>query len=244
MMETAVYNNRLLIKHSFFILMNISAKNTVHVIVSSVADFTEKSLHHVQEKKRTSALDTVNQYTFWKDQLRTEVGIVLTEHLLLSAGISEATLHTIVRNNFGRPLLLSHTFDFNVSHSGEYVVAVCSPINYIGIDIEQNRAIEIAPYESVFHSKEWGLLKNSPNIFFELWTKKESLLKAKGVGFQEDLMKVNIFEKQTWPDGSIAQPYFHKVDIPDYTCFICSTFPCDQIEISYCHTESELLSLI
>lgn len=219
--------------------MKIPAKNTIRVIVASLTDFTEKAIPLVQAKKRTSVLNTTNQYTFWKDQLRTEIGILLTEHLLLSAGVNEEILHTITRSNFGKPFLPDSTFDFNVTHSGDYVVAVCSPLKEIGIDIEQNRAIESSAYESIFHPEELAFLKseNSPNRFFELWTKKESLLKAMGTGFQVDLASINIFEIST------PQFYFHQVDIPGYTCFVCSTFLCDKVEISYYDNESELLKL-
>jgi 4'-phosphopantetheinyl transferase len=222
--------------------MNKTPQQTIQIIIASLKHLTESTIIALQEKRRTSALDQHHHFTFWKDQLRTETGIVLTEHLLRSAGIDEQTMHSIQRNNFGKPFLPNHTLDFNISHSGDYVVAVCSPRKYVGIDIEQNRAIDITAYQSIFHSEEWTMLKKSPQLFFELWTKKESLLKAKGMGFQVDLTEVNIFDKQSWPDGIVSQPCFHRIDIPEYTCFVCSSFSEDQVEIGYCNSQSELLS--
>jgi phosphopantetheinyl transferase len=219
--------------------MKISSKNTIQIIVVSLSDFVEQSLPLIQAKRISTTLNTNHQYTFWKDHLRTEVGIVLTERLLLNEGISEKIINSIKRNSFGKPFLPDHTVDFNISHSGNYVVAVYSTHQQIGIDVEQNRSIDLSLYESIFHPQELTFLQNedSPNAFFEVWTKKESLLKAKGTGFQVDLAKVNVL------DDSVAHSYFHQVQIPGYTCFVCSTFPCQNVSVSYCNTQNAFLSL-
>lgn len=210
--------------------------NTIRIAIASISDFTEKSLVLLQNKKKTSALNPVRPYTFWKDQLRTEVGIVLTEHLLLSAGIHEKALHTLKRNSFGKPFLPNHDIDFNISHSADVVVAIFSNTKDVGIDVEQNRTIDISAYESIFHPKELSFLKaeNSTNTFFEVWTKKESLLKARGSGFQIDLSIINVFESKN------LRQYFHEIKIPGYTCYACSTFPSDEIIIDNYTKESEL----
>jgi 4'-phosphopantetheinyl transferase len=137
-------------------------------------------------------------------------------------------LHRLKRNSFGKPFLPLHPIDFNVSHSGDYVVAVCAASNQVGVDIEQNRSIDISAYQSIFHTDEWAYLQreNTADAFFEVWTKKESLLKARGTGFQVDLARINIF------DNKAAQQYFHTVLIKDHTCHVCSTAPVDTVELT------------
>src|SRR5690349_14603367 len=166
--------------------MTIHGTNIIHVLVASLDGFTEESVSAVRAIKRTSALDTSTSYAFWKDQLRTEVGLVLIQHLLSNAGIDEQQLHTLTRNRFGRPFLPHHNFDFNVSHSENMVVAAFSTIKSVGVDIEHNRPVDVDAYEGIFHPQERSFIAsaNTPNSFFEVWTKKESLLKARGVGFQ------------------------------------------------------------
>ncbi|GCC52700.1 hypothetical protein SanaruYs_29380 [Chryseotalea sanaruensis] len=209
----------------------------MQVIIASLTDFTEHSLLSVQARRKTKVLTSRHRHIFWKDKLRTEVGILLTEIMLLNMGIHENELNTLTRNTYGKPFLPGATIDFNISHSGDLVAAVCSPFKHVGIDLEQNRTIDISAYESIFHPNEWFLLNstNSERIFFEIWTKKESLLKAKGLGFQTDLMKINVF------DEAETQYHFHSIPIPDYTCHICSTFPLQEVELSYFSTEHELL---
>jgi phosphopantetheinyl transferase len=219
--------------------MGSSGMNIIQVLVASLDGLTEESVSDVQAIKKTSALDTSTSYAFWKDQLRTEVGLVLIEHLLTNAGIDEQRLHTLTRNGFGRPFLPHHEFDFNVSHSENIVVAAFSNTRNVGIDVEHNRSVDVAAYKSFFHREERSLVEsaNTLNKFFEIWTKKESLLKAKGVGFQVDLEKVNIFQST---DG---QHYFHPIPIPGYTCFVCSTFLCDNVVVDYCTKPSDLFLL-
>lgn len=88
-----------------------------------------------------------------------------------------------------KPLLINDwksLFDFNISHSGEYVLIAISD-NSIGIDIEQ--------YEYDFKLKQVMQLtfsdseilyinkQDSPSrIFYKLWTRKEALLKANSGG--------------------------------------------------------------
>ncbi|NBW37145.1 MAG: 4'-phosphopantetheinyl transferase superfamily protein [Cytophagia bacterium] len=208
--------------------MNALQKNTIQIVLASLTGYAEKSLPLVQAKKKTSILDAVNKYSFWKDQLRHELGIVLIEHLLLKAGVDTQDLHKLKRNSFGKPFLPTHPIGFNVSHSGDYVVAVCAESTQVGVDIEQNRSIDISAYESIFHTDEWAYLQseNTADAFFEVWTKKESLLKARGTGFQVDLARINIF------DPKAAQQYFHPVLIKNHTCHVCSTSPVSSVEIT------------
>lgn len=219
--------------------MSSPSSNTIQVVIVSLKDFTEESLQKVNSKSTISALETTHQFTFWKDQLRTKVGIILTKYLLIKSGISEQILNNIKRNSFGKPFLPDHNIDFNVSHSGDYVVAAYSAQQQIGIDVEQNRPMDLSLYESIFHPQELTFLQNAdfPNAFFEVWTKKESLLKAKGTGFGVDLATVNIL------NNSFAHVYFHPILIPGYTCFVCSTFPSQNVSVSYCNSQSAFLLL-
>jgi phosphopantetheinyl transferase len=204
-----------------------SPTNIIRVLVASLTGCTEATISKVQALKKTTTLDTPTSFAFWKDRLRTEVGLVLTERLLTNAGVDEQQLQSLTRNKFGRPYLPNVNVDFNVSHSENIVVAAFSTTRSIGIDIEYIRPVEPAVYENFFHPWERSVIDsaNTLNTFFELWTKKESLLKARGVGFQVDPATVNIFE---------STDNFHRVQIPDYTCFVCSTFPCENVVVDYC----------
>ncbi len=83
---------------------------------------------------------------------------------------------------------------FNISHSGNYIlIAIAS--NPIGIDVEkidtsftwQNMS------DSSLSKIEADFVENSANpsqSFYQLWTRKESLLKATGKGLVDDLAQI------------------------------------------------------
>ncbi|MFN8770468.1 MAG: 4'-phosphopantetheinyl transferase family protein [Neisseriaceae bacterium] len=95
----------------------------------------------------------------------------------------------ILEDHYHRPFLsgLSDTVDFNISHSGEYVVMIIGKNVKVGIDIElfdtKMDVLNLAP--TVFSKSECKLIVDNSK-FFILWTKKEAMLKCIGHGFLED----------------------------------------------------------
>ncbi len=97
---------------------------------------------------------------------------------------------TIQYNEAGKPCVSD--VQFNVSHSGEYVV-LAEADRSVGIDIEQISTSEeewmrmaLSPNEY-----EWLLKKRTDGEdfyywFYVLWTRKESLVKCEGHGFLQD----------------------------------------------------------
>lgn len=82
-------------------------------------------------------------------------------------------------NNFGKPL--SSAFYFNVSHSkGLIALAVCQNRD-IGLDIEQIREPKHGLVSYACSETEAAYVKDG-KTFFEIWTAKESLVKASGRG--------------------------------------------------------------
>jgi phosphopantetheinyl transferase len=89
--------------------------------------------------------------------------------------------------------LMGCNLKFNISHAKDYVViAVTDDPDYeIGIDIEyidRNSTDFRDMAEIVYSDFEISQIKNVDD-FFNLWTKKEALIKARGTGFGEDFYK-------------------------------------------------------
>lgn len=86
---------------------------------------------------------------------------------------------------------------FNLSHSGDWVVIAMTVDTAIGVDIQQQRAhhsvMDLA--RRYFHANEVTALecregRNQKELFFRLWTLKESYFKARGSGIATGLDKV------------------------------------------------------
>lgn len=83
---------------------------------------------------------------------------------------------------------------FNVSHSGDNGFLAISSDHRVGIDIEEiNKKFRFdAIIESTFSPDEQAAVSPTdtdvdPRIFFEIWTLKEAIIKATGVGLSANL---------------------------------------------------------
>lgn len=95
----------------------------------------------------------------------------------------------------GKPLLTGAAADwgFNLSHAGEYAVAVLAKGVSIGVDLESTaRKADMERLgRRVFSESEQSLVRaGGREAFFTLWSQKEALLKALGCG---------------WADGTIVR---------------------------------------
>lgn len=129
-------------------------------------------------------------YKFRKDQITSFTSALLKfyylpKYLKLNKiEFDEDTYHRpFIRN-------LSDTIDFNISHSGEYVVMVIGHNMKVGIDIEFiDSKVDLFDLAPIVFSKSECKLITDVSKFFILWTKKEAMLKCIGHGFMEDTYK-------------------------------------------------------
>lgn len=86
------------------------------------------------------------------------------------------------RGEHGKPYLCDYPDLFiNLSHSGDYAVCAAADCE-IGIDIQQTKRANFRIAERYFTKEECEYIGSSEARFFELWSKKESRLKATGTG--------------------------------------------------------------
>lgn len=81
--------------------------------------------------------------------------------------------------------------EFNISHTGDYVLIAISP-KPVGIDVEYlNREFDFKSILDItFSKKEIDFIGNdevNPTNFYVMWTRKEALLKASGEGVSDNL---------------------------------------------------------
>ncbi len=90
----------------------------------------------------------------------------------------------------GKPVLGPQTdpWHFNLSHSGDWVLVSLALSRRVGVDVEAWRELEYeALAERAFAPEERTALAAAPQeeraaTFFAVWTRKEALLKARGLG--------------------------------------------------------------
>lgn len=96
---------------------------------------------------------------------------------------------TIITNEYLKPVFEDLDIGFNLSHSGSKAMCIMSD-RPVGCDIEHVRDINIKIARRYFSTEEYQLLNGCDNeekrkeMFFRLWTLKESFMKCMGLGFR------------------------------------------------------------
>ncbi|HRQ22466.1 MAG TPA: 4'-phosphopantetheinyl transferase superfamily protein [Anaerolineales bacterium] len=92
-------------------------------------------------------------------------------------------------DQYGKPSLLKHKLEFNLSHSGSFALVAVTQHRIIGVDVERMREgisshsiarqyfspAEVAEFDAV-------PVEQRETAFFTCWTRKEAFIKAKGLG--------------------------------------------------------------
>ena len=104
----------------------------------------------------------------------------------------------ISKTEFGKPYLEQFPqVTFNHSHSHKhYALAYSDTVKQVGIDIEDlDRKVRFeALAQHAFHPDElehWAELEYSEEFWFRVWTTKEAVLKASGLGIRLSLNELN-----------------------------------------------------
>ncbi len=104
----------------------------------------------------------------------------------------------------GKPIVKGYPLHFNVTHSDDIAAFAVSAVGRVGIDIEKVRPM--ANFDSIvqrfFSAGECaGFAELPPDIreraFFQMWTRKEALLKALGQGIHAlELCEISVHPDQ------------------------------------------------
>lgn len=139
------------------------------------------------------------------------------------------------RSDLDKPYIGSaEHFHFNVSHSGQWVVCAIHD-RPVGIDVERIVDVDISLYREHLSAPEYYLLKGARphmqlELFYELWTLKESYMKQTGLGVQLHpgsftIQKVKDEYAVLNPDGTARKDlFFRGYDIDsEYKISVCAT---------------------
>lgn len=128
----------------------------------------------------------------------------LYAELLLRAVLRKRGIHSgemvFELNPNGKPFLQGHPYlHYNLSHSGEWVV--CAVDNEaVGVDVESIHPVDYGIAERYFSPSENMQLMRQPEadrlpFFFDIWTLKESYIKAIGRGMSMPLQSFSILKE-------------------------------------------------
>jgi 4'-phosphopantetheinyl transferase len=123
------------------------------------------------------------------------------------------------RGRFGKPYLPDERLTFNLSDTKDAVVLAVALDLDLGVDVEtvDRRVDHTAVGAHYFTPEEQEHIARSDDAkrtFLELWTRKEAVLKASGVGIMDDLRSLRV--DQAVNKLTIAHPEFVALAAAEY----------------------------
>lgn len=148
--------------------------------------------------------DKALRYVNRDDQMRSVTGRHLIAFVLKKHGYADDCLFHLKKSKYNKPFI-DDMVDFNIAHSGEYVVCALNTKGKVGVDIEKIQPLDIEIFQDLFHKNEKKLFDiNDSQSFYQMWTKKEAVCKAIGKGLGIDFSKIDtcttnvICEGEAW----------------------------------------------
>lgn len=176
--------------------------------------------------------DKIRAFVKWEDRLRALVAKLLLRRALRAYGFDEALSWELLFTEYQRPYL-DIGLDFNLSHSGEYVLCAASNNCRVGVDVELCQEVDFQYFLNVMNPQQWREIKQAANpqrAFFRLWTIKESVIKAEGRGLYRPLDEIEV-EGDLVRDRDVNW-YLSPLSFePDYPAYLASDRAHPSVEI-------------
>lgn len=188
----------------------------VHVWAAPL-DLAEDDVARLADLLSADERERARRFVFERDRRRFICGRGTLRSILATYLNIEARALAFAYSPRGKPSLTSgEGLKFNLGHSGDLMIAGVTRECEIGVDVELIRPMEDAEEiaNRFFSEREASGLRASPaserdGAFFNLWTRKEALLKATGEGLSESLNQVEVSFLAGDPARVIGMPRGH-----------------------------------
>lgn len=186
--------------------------------------------------------DKINRFRNYADAQSSLVAELLLRQLIKQHTGRQGKEVVFGANDYGKPFLADEpSFHFNLAHSGKWIVCAIDSVP-VGVDVEQIQPLGLDIEDiskRLFSADECRDVMNKPepdrtNYFFNLWTLKESYIKAVGEGLS---IALDSFSVRIHRDGVVnfqtevrsEDWFFRTYDIDcEYKVALCATKDCIQ----------------
>lgn len=171
---------------------------------SAVSTYAVRRGTQLPSEEIRAALDLLSEeeqnricrFRRWQDLQSGLLTALLARYMLsVHLGLPWSTVRQLPRSQYGRPGPppgVAWTGDFNLSHSGDWIIGGISSTGRIGVDIEYVRPVFRGVLDMCFSPAERAALSSragdeQAELMCKLWTLKEAHVKALGVGLSYPL---------------------------------------------------------
>ena len=177
--------------------------------------------------------ERILKYVRWQDAHASLIGKILLLEIMSSMGLERSSLKNLRRDEYDKPFFLDFK-NFNISHSGYYVICAASNSVRIGIDIEEIKDINYVDFVNYFTKQEWQKISTSKNklkAFYQHWCAKEAYIKLDGKGLSNDLAKIELINSNVYSENENFHVMFLDV-ITNYITALAIPVKKENIEVT------------
>ncbi len=163
-----------------------------YVDVGNFRQLSSELLPKLSTRESAKILNTQRKGT----AIASLTGKYLLQEGLKHFSIPETALRDLEYDPNKRPFIRFTDLDFNISHSNDLVVCALSTDTRLGLDIELVKPFKRQHLNAFFSADEQAFILGSPapmQTFYELWTRKEAVLKADGRGLSLKRSKLEFY---------------------------------------------------
>ncbi|MDT8717659.1 4'-phosphopantetheinyl transferase superfamily protein [Clostridium sp. 19966] len=198
----------------------------MELYIAPISDIGNKQIQEISKSFGIEKKNIIEKYKKKEDKIRALIGEIMLRCIICDKLQLMNEEVVLKKDEFGKPYLQGYPhFKFNISHSGKYVVCAISKQN-VGIDIEEITELDYKNIaDSFFTEKERKYIYEKESLlrFYEIWTLKESYIKAVGRGLSIPLNSFSIDIYANKYIKTIKQYVFKVIDINEkYKMALCS----------------------
>ncbi|SIQ64992.1 4'-phosphopantetheinyl transferase [Chryseobacterium sp. RU37D] len=170
----------------------------VWVIYSFLCKNNSERIEELFSKLPENLVKSINQYKYEEDRKSRIISKLLLEILVRKIAPDQNFFWNLYqKDSFSKPYFKGLEINFSTSHHENFSVVCATGKNQCGIDSELIKPLDVNIYKDFLHPNEQQFIHqqlNPQTAFYEIWTKKEAVLKASGLGISQDLQSIDAHE--------------------------------------------------
>lgn len=195
----------------------------------------EEFYQSLKSKMPLTLVSKIERFRFSADKQRSLIGDLIVRKFYSKELSLNSNKIEFEYNEHDKPTLKGFPkAHFNISHSGDFVVVAFSDCA-VGIDIEKNKGNRLKVAKRFFTREELIDLfaleseEMQVNYFYQLWTLKESYMKAIGKGMSMSLSSFSFKKfygdyKLRYSAEDMSYQFTSYPVHPEYACHVCSKY--------------------
>lgn len=218
---------------SYSIFMNIVQLHYISLqSKDDLSQISEQLVSHWLTELSEDKKEAIQRLLNNNDRLASLIATRLLKTCVESVGVKNFQLNEVLYPDNGKPAWKSNNrfLDFNISHSNKIIGVAVSTTIKVGLDIEKIRPLKSLNFKMVLSAEELSEIEETPDQFFNLWSKKEAVVKAAdtvGIGRMRDVVLQDsqaALDKQIW--------FLKKIDLDSkYSTYLATSKKIDEVVI-------------